>query len=159
MPSYAFITAYQKYHNDWQITSELDVAVLLYCCRSVSSMNSAKWGYLSHHIRAQMETYKHIIKTLNKGWRSMHKNSQLLIASVAEPSRWLGLFWKHQIGTFQYIYDLLHKLPGAHTQSLSFCFVIWSCYLQDGFLTPQRNLPVVSRMDMKLICGAFIRFF
>ncbi len=126
MPSYAFIAAYQKYHNDWQITSELDVAVLLYCCRSVSSMNSAKWGYLSHHIRAQMETYKHIIKTLNKGWRSMHKNSQLLIASVAEPSRWLGLFWKHQIGTFQYIYDLLHKLPGAHTHTKSFFLL---CYM------------------------------
>lgn len=89
----------------------------------------------------------------------MHKNSQMLIASVAEPSRWLGLFWKHQIGTFQYIYDLLHKLPRAHTQSLSFCFVIWSCYLQDGFLTAQHNLPDVSRMDMKFICGAFIRFF
>ncbi len=157
MPSYAFITAYQKYHNDWQITSELEP----FCFIVVEVF--LPWTLqngVTYPITSELKwRHKHIIKTLNKGWRSMHKNSQLLIASVAEPSRWLGLFWKHQIGTFQYIYDLLHKLPGAHTQSLSFCFVIWSCYLQDGFLTAQRNLHVVSRMDMKLICGAFIRFF
>lgn len=85
----------------------------------------------------------------------MHKNSQLLIASVAEPSRWLGLFWKHQIGTFQYIYDLLHKLPWAHTQSLSFALL----YGHVIFETAQHILPDVSRLYMKFVCGAFIRLF